>query len=280
MEKDKIFLEENSEYLKKSHELMLEILIFIDKLCRDNNINYSLDTGTLIGAVRHGGFIPWDDDADISFTRENYEKFIQILNNTELPDNIKIYNPILNNHFYDFSFRLYNTKEKIRNEIDNVNKFNGFTQYAIVDIFVYDEVPIKKMSFRLYILKLQLIFGLSLSKRYNIIYKHYKGIYKLFAFVLSIFGKLFSIKFLYEKYRKASMSYFKKNTGKCYCTSWSPEYPGWIYNSKDLEEYIDIEFENKKLMIFKNYDNILTIGYGDYMTPILTHDHIDYVNNF
>ena len=63
------------EILQKLHPIHMDMLIEIDRICRKNNINYSLDSGTLIGAIRHGGFIPWDNDADVAMSRSEYEKF-------------------------------------------------------------------------------------------------------------------------------------------------------------------------------------------------------------
>lgn len=60
--------------LDKHHQRLLEILIYFDKICRENNIRYWLSSGTALGAVRHGGFIPWDDDADVEMLREDFEK--------------------------------------------------------------------------------------------------------------------------------------------------------------------------------------------------------------
>lgn len=67
--------------LRKIQLADLKILQIIDKICKDNNIQYWLDFGTLIGAVRHNGFIPWDDDIDISMMREDYDKFIELTKN-------------------------------------------------------------------------------------------------------------------------------------------------------------------------------------------------------
>ena len=71
----------NNNYILRRLQLTeLEILKVVDKVCRDNKIDYSLYAGTLLGAVRHKGFIPWDDDLDICLTRENYNRFIKIWN--------------------------------------------------------------------------------------------------------------------------------------------------------------------------------------------------------
>lgn len=64
--------------LTRVHEANLKLLKEIDRICRKYRIQYMLDSGTLLGAVRHKGFIPWDDDADVVFTRPNYEKFLKV----------------------------------------------------------------------------------------------------------------------------------------------------------------------------------------------------------
>ena len=97
---DKKNLKPSKEYIDDVHKYTLEILDFVDKICEENNINYTLDCGTLIGAIRHKGFIPWDDDADISLTRNDYDKLLRVLKNMNLPENIGLYLPENENYFF------------------------------------------------------------------------------------------------------------------------------------------------------------------------------------
>ena len=78
--------------LSAVHGADLTILKEIDRICRKHKIQYLMDAGTLLGAVRHKGFIPWDDDADVAFTRENYEKFKTVVRD-ELPEGMEFLEP-------------------------------------------------------------------------------------------------------------------------------------------------------------------------------------------
>src|SRR3954468_16666800 len=83
-----IYNPEGSE-LRRAQLKMLEILDIFDKICRKHNIKYWLACGTLLGARRHGGFIPWDDDLDVVVLQSDYNKIISVLK-AELPENLKL----------------------------------------------------------------------------------------------------------------------------------------------------------------------------------------------
>ncbi len=82
-------MELTGEMLKRVHEIELEMLVEVDRICKENNIKYTIIGGTLLGAVRHGGFIPWDDDADVAMLRPEYEKFCSVID--EKLDNSRFY---------------------------------------------------------------------------------------------------------------------------------------------------------------------------------------------
>ena len=77
----------NEEETRKMHNIQLEMMIELDKICRKHNIKYILEGGSLLGAVRHKGFIPWDNDMDVRMLRPDYERFCEIANK-ELPQGI------------------------------------------------------------------------------------------------------------------------------------------------------------------------------------------------
>lgn len=67
-----------SNTVKDLQRVLFDMLVQIDEICKENGVRYSLSSGTVLGAVRHKGFIPWDDDLDLMFMRDEYEKFLKI----------------------------------------------------------------------------------------------------------------------------------------------------------------------------------------------------------
>ena len=125
-----------TQILRRVQLEQLEILKEIDRVCRENEIKYFLDSGTLIGAVRHEGFIPWDDDIDIGMLREDYEKFSKLapkhLNKSYLWQSWK----------NDSSYALPFGKVRKRNTV-YIEEKSGITKNCgfYVDVFPFDYAP-------------------------------------------------------------------------------------------------------------------------------------------
>ncbi len=260
---------------------LLYLLKFVDGICAKHNIKYSLDAGTMLGAVREKGFIPWDDDADIVFLREEYIKFLDAIKNIELPDNIGLYKPEDKDKFLDFNCRLYIKDKILKDDEYSLNYYDGIFSHATLDLYVLDEIPSDSFKNRFFVFKQQIVFGLAMSKREEITYSKYSFIEKIAIFVLSKIGIFFSTKKLCEMHDHVSMSHYKKGYKKVYGTSWAPTYPKYQYDKIDFEDLIRVSFEDIELPVPKNYDKILGYDYGDdYMKPIKTHEHSgDFVKN-
>lgn len=124
--------------IKRSWAMQLEVLEKIDQICRKHNIRWFAEYGTLIGAARHCGFIPWDDDLDISMFREDYIKFNDICRQ-ELPEEYCVLN-IYNQDEYDFFLTRVTCGNVIDTSAEYLNNHHGFPFVAGVDIFVIDYI--------------------------------------------------------------------------------------------------------------------------------------------
>ena len=124
--------------IKRSWAAELDVLAQIDRICRKYNIQYFAEWGTLLGAVRHNGFIPWDDDLDIGMKREDYEKFLEVAER-ELPQGYRINNCRSRDDFWLFLARVMNTSH-ISFDDEHLRSSHEFPYIAGVDIFIMDYV--------------------------------------------------------------------------------------------------------------------------------------------
>lgn len=237
---------------EESKELLAKTLESIDKCCRENNIEYSLCWGTMIGAIRHHGFIPWDDDIDLMMSRENLNRFLKVYNDSEYA----VYTPKVNNHL-TINTRIYNKKTCVFLKNRSKSYFGVW-----VSIFPYDNAPDEnlrqwemKRDFWMKIkhLKIQNLVGQSLMRRVA------KKVIRLLLYPLSL-------KWLYKKIENCLTSFNSQQTERV-CIWYGTPYMKFRYFPKELlDEYMDVDFEGIKTKIIKGYDVFLKMTYGDYMT--------------
>lgn len=234
---------------KKVWNVELDILNHIIEICKKNNINYSICGGSLLGAVRHHGFIPWDDDIDICMKREEYDRFINIATSElKFPYFVQYYK----------TEKLYTRGHaQIRNSNTTAILYNEYNQYnkgIFVDVFPLDNIPDNKIQRFFYINKL-------------VVYKKILNIQKKEKdyFIKKIIKNILFInqeKRLF-RFEKVVRKYNKYNTKQCGAISFLPK--EFKYENDWFDNYIDLSFEKIEVKSIKKYDELLTKEYGNYM---------------
>ncbi len=241
--------------LKPLHNKMLELLLWIDSFCKENKIEYSLAYGSVLGAVRHKGFIPWDDDADIYMTSESYEKFRESFKKIEGTNCEYLLQEIeaIDGMCTISKIRINNTTF-----IEPLFKNSDIHQGIYIDIFILHNAPSNKIQRRIMCLFNQYLVLKSLSNRrykrskYNIIF----NFLRLFP---TDFLRKFSLKQIYKYDNLESDCFFDVDL-RVYKKS---------FFSKDLIfPSVEMEFENVKLMVPQKATEYLEYIYGDYMTTV------------
>jgi lipopolysaccharide cholinephosphotransferase len=229
--------------LRKAQLRMLEILIEVDKICRKHNISYLLEAGTLLGAVRHSGFIPWDDDVDIGIMRKDYKRLCRILKK-ELPHHL-VFQDATTEKYYPCSFAKVRDKYSILRDNEHPKtKEKGI----YIDIFPFD-----KGDFRVKHIVDFFYNNIFMRMRHHI--KTNVFLY-LLSFVLwypicfiTFLVKLFSNLLLSDNYIFGyGAPYYYHNTKK-----------------KDLLPVKPVLFEGREFFAPAHPEVYLTAHYGDYM---------------
>ncbi len=248
--------------VKDIQQVSLDILKDVHEFCVENNIQYTLFGGTLIGAIRHNGFIPWDDDVDIAMPRPDYERFIKTYKSKK-------------------RFSLFH-REKGKNDVylaysrvcDMERTFVDTVRYPWstkktgiwIDIFPLDGMPDDinkaishtKLANTLFYrgAKARTVFAIP-RKKQNIVAKFKRYVKSLLLPFYCTWDSLIEVclKYDYSKSNAYSNLSFGGYGMKEYC-------------SKDvLNNFILHKFEDAEFYIMSGYDKALTCKYGDYMTP-------------
>ena len=241
----------------KMHELY--ILEYFDELCKKNNLKYSLIYGTLIGAIRHNGFIPWDDDIDVAMPRKDFEILCSILKKENNSNFFLQTNETEKNYYYTFAkLRLNNTIFKE----DRTSKLN-INQGIFIDIFPFDNVPSNKRLRKRINFKFRLYKTIIDSKIIKIKTRH--GLNKIIAFFFRLFFcwlKLQNAHNKLDKILKKTNSIEPIGIKNYYCFKKHENLYFPINMFENLDRHI---FENRDFSIIKEYDSFLKKIYGNYM---------------
>ncbi len=248
-------IELDKSTLRKLQLIELEMLIEVDRICRKCNIKYSIIAGTLLGAIRHCGFIPWDDDADVGMLREEYEKF-RTACETELDTSKFYFQDHRNTYGYRWGYGKIRRKDTVF--LREHQEHMPYEQGVFIDVFPLDGVPQNKVSFKIHNLKCYcfrrvLWSAVGRIHEKNIIYKRLYNI--LYMIPLDfIFAE-------YEKFVNKSNSKYKNKVRAL--TFPLPKYgmlaeKSWFINQNEYE------FEKHKFYGVEEYDKYLIYKFGNY----------------
>ena len=246
----------NQIILNRLHSVLLEILFQIDTICRDHNISYFLDSGSALGAVRHGGFIPWDDDIDVGMLREDYDRFLAIaprclderffLLTREVDDSYKQYHAKLVREFSVFP-------EEGNDKLVHKGIF--------IDLFPFDRIPNSRIKAKFRFIAQMNVTSLLRIKRQSIQSKSLSGR------IMSLLLSFWSIESLERRRYRIWTGYNSQDTENvtCYLYKMQNRRRFLFFPADSLYPVKEISFEGHSFMIMNDTHSYLTIMYGDYM---------------
>ena len=241
-------------YLNEQKDIIINMLDYIDKICDEHSINYSLIGGSLIGAIRHKGFIPWDDDIDIILLPNEYKKLIDLL--SESNDYLLLEPNNNDDYFYPFAKLISCETVLIENRVKRINNYGVY-----LDIFQYHYVSNNKLLRfihykSLVFIKVLLTASVLLDEEVK---KEKNFLKKLRNFVARKIGtRKLKKKYLSLCNSKKETNYILANWP---CYGFKQE----IQKASDFKHFKKVKFETIKALITTDYDQILKTTFNDYM---------------
>lgn len=249
--------------VEEGKKIELNILLTIAEFCDRHNLRYFLTYGTLIGAIRHGGFIPWDDDVDITMPRKDYNEFLRLFNEEMKKSHYLVINPYDGRSRHSFAKVIDTQTIKIE---PSIFYRKGEELGIDVDIFPLDGMPSDDKEYEMWYQKLYRIYS-----RY---------VHKIID-PRSVNSKIGKLKLLVRKSLHGTMLVTKKalldKAAKLHSEYpyESSEYVGAMesmFNGKgnrvkkeNFDDFVMVKFEEYSFKAPKGYHEILTSIYGDYM---------------
>lgn len=244
---DNLTNNEECSLLRKLQLRQLDFLIEIDRICRKHNIRYWIDFGTLLGAVRHKGFIPWDDDIDITIPKEDYQKFKTVVQD-ELSDGF-----FFQSQETDPGYQLPTDRIRDKHSI-YITRFDDFTKKynkgIFMDIFIAVEYPDANPKAMKFIVKWLSKINWFFRVKQDITLKNQLAIFT-FPIAKIVFTIIWKAMYLFPK-NKIGYDTLHVPYGSFYSKE-------WVFPLRE------ITFENHRFFAPNQPDPYLTSIYGDYM---------------
>lgn len=242
----------NVEEMKK---IQLDILADVAKYCDEHDISYFLSGGTMLGAVRHKGFIPWDDDIDINMPRQDYNRFISEYKNK----NYFVRSWDLDDKFLCTYAKVEDTRTRLIENSDWGREIG-----VNIDVFPVDGLPDNEKKVKNRVKKMKMMWGLVVCATVKDISRR-RTIKKIEISIMKLFYKIFRTEsFFVGKAVREAQKYPFDYSNKVAVLVWG-------YGDKEVisrttaTEYIKVPFEEYMFNIPKQYDEYLSNLYGDYM---------------
>ena len=247
--------------LEEIQRVQLSLLKEVERICRKHDIKYFLGGGTLLGAVRHGGFIPWDDDSDIMMLREDYDKFLSVAQ-AELPPGFTLQTGDTDrNCFYEFA--------KIR--VDGTLFATGFSREhkgmhngIALDIFCHDNTSNSAFGRKLHIAMTLFTRALVFNKWNR---RKTDNGSKLQTAFTNFCVRLFPLRFSYRLMNRTISFYKRKKNARYLYDGMGRNVYNGAFSKELLSKAVYMDFEDTRLPVPERYDEYLRYLYGDYTRP-------------
>lgn len=245
--------------LEERKKIALDILKYIKKICEKNDIKYFLAYGTLIGAVRHKGFIPWDDDIDICLLYSDYIKLINIL---KKDDNYNLISPYTNDNCYYCYSKLVDKSTFLVEEnlkvIDNMGIF--------VDIFPLYNLPNGKFKRKTLVKRLTILNKIAKRQIWTEHYYDSTNVPKSIVKAILFFPEYIYCKMINVNKKILNMAKKYNNTDSGYVSNLPTDDPSTAILEKNIfSDTVNISFEKIYFKAPIKYDEFLCKIYGDYL---------------
>lgn len=249
----------SNEELSRVHQKLLELLLEFDAICQKHHISYFLGGGTLLGAIRHGGFIPWDDDIDVMMLREEYDRFCAIPQ-TDIPDYLFIQTYQTDPYYHGdmAKLRLKHTAYETEFSAQFPQMQNGF----FIDIFAHDKTSQSVPMQQFHIFTTRLARSLVFHKWAKTPMQFY-GKHRCSCFIMDGIKKFLPMCSL-EYFREFVLKYYQRSNSQYLYDGMGQHLTHGAFPAKWLEQTIQVSFEGHQFPAPAEYDKYLAYSYGDY----------------